>query len=42
MMKKDSRYRFRYIDSKKDSSEESELEEDTEICILLLANVRYE
>ena len=39
-MKKDSRFRFRYIESKKDS-DSSELEEDNEICVFLLANVKF-
>ena len=40
-MRKDSRYRFRYIDKFKQESEESDLEPDSEICCLLLQNVKY-
>ena len=40
LMKKDSRYRFRYIESKKDS-DSSELEDDEEICVFLMTNVQY-
>lgn len=39
-LKKDSRYRFRYIESKKDS-DSSELEDDIDVCIFLLSNVKY-
>ena len=41
MQKKDSRYRFRNLDSIKDESEESELETDGDVCVLLLSNVRF-
>ena len=40
MLKKDSRFRFRHLESKKDS-DESELEEDMDICTLLLQNVHF-
>ena len=41
LMKKDSRYRFRYVESKKDSDSSSDLESDEEICVFLMTNVQY-
>lgn len=40
MLRKDSRFRFRYLESKKDS-EESDLETDADICCLLFTNVKF-
>ena len=41
VLKKDSRYRIRHMMSKEADSEESELENNRDICILLLQYVTF-